>query len=76
MSDDPHVSGVSNLFDQVVLPLGKTINSCFYKSFFNILMVFLNQEKKTEIMIRETSAGFDDTNSILLVPNYEEFVVK
>ena len=39
-------------------------------------MVFLNQEKKTEIMIRESSVGFDDTNSILLVPNYEEFVVK
>lgn len=76
MIDDPPLSGVSNLFDQVVLPLGKTINSCFYKSFFNILMVFLNQEKKTQIMIRESSAGFDDTNSILLVPNYEGFVVK
>ena len=39
-------------------------------------MVFLNQKKRAEIMIREKSAGFADRNSILFGPKYKEFVAK
>ena len=66
---DHLLSGISDLFDQVVLLLGQAINSCSHKMRFNILLTFLNDNKKSNVMSIEYRVTLADTNNILFSQN-------
>ena len=65
----------SDLFDQVVLPLGQAINSWSHIRGFNIMMAFLNDKNEAEIRLKENSAAFANTNSMLFGPNMKNLLV-
>ena len=60
----------SKLFNQVILLLAHSMNSCFYISHFNVLMSFFGDKKKVE------STAFLEAKNKLFGPKYEELVAK
>ena len=62
--------------DQVVLLLGQAVNTCAYIRRFNILMSFIGDKEKVQIMLKENAEAFRDNEKILFGPKFEEDVAK
>ena len=77
--DSQHpLTELSHLLDQVLILLGQSVNSCTYTRRFNILMAFINDKKRVEVMMKENADAFiDESNANMLFgPKFEETVAK
>ena len=64
------------LMDQVFLLLGQVINSFAYIRRFNILMSFMSDKKKIEMMLKQNAESFRDNEKKLFGPKFEDVVAK
>ena len=67
---------ISYLMDQVVLFLGQAVNTRAHIRRFNILMSFISDKKKVEMLLKEHTEAFRDNEKTLLGPKFEEVVAK
>ena len=67
---------ISKLFDQVILLLVQTMDSCFYVRRFNVLMAFAGDKKRVESMLKDNTAASPEAKNMLFGPKYEELVAK
>ena len=67
---------ISYLMDQVVLFLGQAVNTRAHIRRFNILMSFISDKKKVEMLLKENTEAFRDNEKTLLGPKFGEAVAK
>ena len=67
---------ISYLMDQVVLFLCQAVNTRAHIRRFNILMSFISDKKKVEMLLKENTEAFRDNEKTLLGPKFEEVVAK
>ena len=67
---------ISYLMDQVVLFLGQAVHPHADIRRFNILMSFISDKKKVEMLLKENTEAFRDNEKALLGPKFEEVVAK
>ena len=62
--------------NKVILLLDQAVNRCAYIRRFNVLMLFMNDKKKAEMMLKENAGGFRDNEKMLFESKFEQVVAK
>ena len=63
---------ISYLTDQVVLLFGQVVNTCAYTGRFNILMSFMSDKNKVEMMLKKSVKAFKNNEKKMLVRKFEK----